>query len=104
MPNQQNSRHSLYFEAIIQLRPLKEEVFNFIVNHIDNRNDCEITQTKKLKTGIDIYVTSQKFARALGKKLKKTFKGTLKSTRSLHTQSRQTGKRLYRVTVLFRPD
>lgn len=95
--------HNLsYFEAIIQLRPYNTEVLNFVKKKIEKRENVEISKEVKLKTGIDLYLTSQRFARALGKKLKKTFKGKLVLTRKLHTISKKTGKPLYRVTVLFR--
>ena len=92
-----------YFEAIVQLRPFNDEVFRFIQNQIKKRNDVEITRVEKLKTGIDIYITSQRYARSLGKKLKDTFnKGELKISYKLHTRDRQTSKEKFRATVLFR--
>ena len=97
-----NSRHSNYYEAKIQLRPLKQNILDFIITHVKSRNDVSIAKIEKIKTGIDIYLTSQKFARALGKKLKKSFKGELKMSRSLHSTDRNTSKKLYRATVLFR--
>lgn len=97
-----NLPHSNYYEAIIQLRPLKQSILDFIITDIKKRDDVKITKIEKLKTGIDLYLTSQRFARALGKKLKKSFKGELKTSRSLHSTDRNTSKKLYRVTVLFR--
>lgn len=97
-----NIPHSNYYEAIIQLRPYKDKVVMFIRDQIEKREDVFITKELVLKTGIDFYVTSQKFAVALGRKLKKNFKGELKITRTLYTQNRQTSKKVYRVTILFR--
>ena len=53
-------------------------------------------------TGVDLYVTSQRFARALGKRLKKRFDGELVMSRQLFTRDFYTAKEVYRVTVLFR--
>jgi nonsense-mediated mRNA decay protein 3 len=93
---------SNYFEAIIQLRPYDEEIFNFLKKRIRKRDGVFITKVIQLKTGIDIYISSQRYARRLGQDMKKAFKGELKITRKLHTQSRETSKLLYRATVLFR--
>lgn len=91
-----------YFEGILQLRNPNEEVLNFIRNQFKNNEKAWIAKTEGLKTGIDFYVSSNRFLLSLGKKLKKSFKGELKTSRKLHTQNRLTSKRVYRVTVLFR--
>ncbi len=95
-------KHKNYFEATIQLRPYKIEVDSWIEKQINKREDVFISRKVKVKGGIDIYLSSQRFARALGNKLKKAFKGELKMSRTLFTQNRMTSKRVYRVTVLFR--
>lgn len=91
-----------YYQGILQLRNVNEEVIEFAYNQIRKRNDVAITNTIKFPNGVDLYLTSQKFIRALGKKLKESFGGGLKISSKLHTRSRQ-GKDLYRVTVLFKP-
>ncbi|MBU2634370.1 MAG: hypothetical protein KJ674_03925 [Nanoarchaeota archaeon] len=91
-----------YFEAILQLRPNKREILNFVKQQIDQREGVFIVKEVEQKTGIDLYLTSNKFALALGKLLKKKFKGIIKISRTLHTRHKQTGKLLYRVTVCFR--
>ena len=95
-------KHELYYEAIIQLRPANNQLLSYIDNQIEKRNDVFISKIDELKTGIDIYISSRKFAMALGKKLKKAFPGELKLSRTLFSQDRQTSKKIYRVTVLFR--
>lgn len=90
-----------YYEAILQLRPRNEEVLNYVLKQIEKRK-ASIARIDELKTGIDLYLSDQRFTRALGKRLKKVFKGELKSTRKLHTYNRTKGKKIYRVTVLFR--
>lgn len=97
------SMHSNYFEAIIQLRPAKKEVLDFVLDQI-KKNDIYVSKYNELKTGVDIYISSRKFANQLLRRLKKSFKGTSKVSKALHSQDRQTGKLKYRITVLFRPE
>lgn len=91
-----------YFQGILQLRDINDEMLAFVQNQIKKRSDVAITKTVKFPNGIDLYITSQKFIRILGKKLKDSFGGELKISSKLHTRSKQ-GKDLYRVNALFRP-
>jgi NMD protein affecting ribosome stability and mRNA decay len=93
-----------YYEGKLQLRNPNEEVINFIKNQFKNNDKVWVAKYETLKTGVDIYISSNRFLLGLGKKLKKSFKGELKTSRKLHTQNRQTSKQIYRVTVLFRLD
>jgi len=90
-----------YYEAILQLRPFDKKVLDYVYSQIIKEN-ITISREAKLKEGFDIYVSSSKFAIMLGKKLKKRFLGTVKTSRTLFTQNRLTSKRVYRVTVCFR--
>ena len=90
-----------YYQGILQLRDINEEIFSFVYNQIKKRGNIAITKTVKFPNGIDLYITSQKFIRILGKKLKDSFGGELKISSKLHTKNRQ-GKELHRVNVLFR--
>ena len=94
--------HPQYFEGILQLRNPTKEVLKFVKNQIEKRKDLFISKEIELKNGRDLYLSSQKFLRALGLKLQKRFGGQLKTSRKLHTISKKTGKKLYRVTVLFK--
>lgn len=91
-----------YYQGILQLRDVDEEALNFVRNQVKKREDVAITKIVKFPNGVDLYITSQKFIRILGKKLKESFGGELKISSKLHTKSRH-GKDLYRVNVLFRP-
>ena len=90
-----------YFQGILQLRDINEEIMNFVHNQLNKRKDVAVTKTVKLAKGIDLYITSQKYIKALGKKLKESFGGELKVSAKLHTRNKQ-GKDLYRVNVLFK--
>ena len=91
----------MYYEAILQLRPLDKKLIDFALQQIE-KSDCEIAKQEELKTGINLYLSSKKFAAILSKRLKKKFDGTIKVTRTLHTRDRQTSKNVYRITVCFR--
>ena len=90
-----------YYQGILQLRNINDEVIRFVNNQIKKRGDVAITKTVRFPDGVDLYITSQKFIRILGKKLKESFGGELKVSAKLHTRNKQ-GKDLYRVNVLFR--
>jgi len=93
--------HPQYYEGILQLRNPNKDVLKYVKNQIEKSN---VFTSKEilLKNGRDIYLSSQKFLRALAIKLQKRFGGQLKTSRKLHTVSKTTGKKLYRVTVLHR--
>ena len=95
-------RHVGYFEAILQLRPKEEKLYRFVLNRIAQRENVTIAKEVVLKTGVDMYLSDQRFARALGKTLKRQFKGKLTLSRKLHSRDRQTSRDIYRVTVCFR--
>ena len=97
------NRHPEYFEAIIQLRPASPEVVDFIACEIERREDVKISKLIDLKTGLDIYLTNQRFARStLAPMLKRKFDGVLTITKALYGRHRQTNKLIYRATILFR--
>lgn len=93
-----------YFQGILQLRNHNKEVIEFIKNQIKKagREDVYISKTVKVPGGIDLYLTSNKFLRSLGKKLKIVFNGELKESEKLFSRDRQTTKNIYRLNVLFR--
>ncbi|MFH1209562.1 MAG: NMD3-related protein [archaeon] len=91
-----------YFESILQLRPFNQEVLDYVIKKIKENGTVFISKEIQLKTGIDLYLSSNRFAIALGKMLRKRFKGTVKLSRSLYSRDKQTTKLLYRVTVCFR--
>ena len=91
-----------YYEAILQLRPADEKVKKFVLDKIAEKKRVFISKEVKLKTGVDLYISDQRFTQSLGKKLKKIFKGKLIKSRKIHTVDRQTSKMVYKVTVCFR--
>ncbi len=101
------SNNPNYFEAIIQLRPYDDKIYDFIEKELGTKraHGVFISRIEELKTGIDIYLSSQKFARSIGDQLRKHFKGwKLLVTKKMCTSDRLTSRDLYRATVLFRKE
>jgi NMD protein affecting ribosome stability and mRNA decay len=94
--------NSDYFEGILQLRNVTDEVVKFAVHEIESRKDSNISKLKKVKNGVDIYMAPQRFLRSLGIKLQGKFGGQLITSKRLHTRNRLTSRDVYRVNLLFR--
>ena len=90
-----------YYQGVLQLRDVNDEIISFVHNQIRKRGNVAITKIAALHNGVDFYITSQKFIRILGKKLKERFGGELKISSTLHTRNSQ-GKDLYRINAFFR--
>lgn len=91
-----------YYEAVLQLRPKDEKLLDFVREYVTNSKDCLIAREEAGKTGYDIRLTSQQFARTLIKELKNKIGGEVKVSTALWGINRQTSKKVYRVTFLFR--
>lgn len=94
--------HTDYFEGILQLRNIDNEVVEFAVKEIEKNENAYIAKVKKVTNGVDIYVSPQKLLRSLGNKLQNRFGGQLTVSTKLHTRSKETSRDLYRVNMLFR--
>lgn len=99
---QLSDKHVDYYEAIIQVRPKNIEVHNFIRDHVNARENCRISKEDILKGGIDFYLSSQRYALALGKKIREKFKTKNLISRQLYSINRNTSRKVYRVTILIR--
>ena len=93
-----------YYEAIVQLRPRDEELITYVRKQLLKTTKTYISKQIDKKFGIDLYLGSWRYAIALGRKLKRVFKGELIISRRLYGVSKETSKDLYRVTVLFRKE
>ena len=96
------SSNPQYFEGILQLRNCTDEVINFVRNLSLKSPTAYISKEEGTKNGVDFYLSDNKFLHSLGKKLRESFTGELKSSASLHTKDRQSSKDLYRLTILFK--
>lgn len=93
---------SNYFEGVLQLRSTLQEVLDFARSEITREGKAHIAKEKKLKNGVDFWVSSQHHLQNVGKRLKEKFGGILVISCRLHTKSHLTSKELYRVSVLFK--
>lgn len=91
-----------YFQGILQLRNPTQEIIDFVAKEIEKKKTAWIAKTENQKNGIDLYLSSNRLLKDLGKKLNTKFCGELIESSSLHTKSKQTGKDLYRGCILFR--
>jgi len=91
-----------YYEGILQLRNPSKDVIEFLNELVAERERVNIVKKEKAVNGFDLYFDNQRYMIAVAKKLQKRFGGELKITRKLYTLDRISGKRIYRVNVLFR--
>ncbi len=96
------SFHAEYYQSILQLRPANDELINFVESQVEKEKNVWISKKLITRNGVDYYLSSYKFARALGKKLKKSFRGELIESKKLFGRERQSSKLRYRGTVCFR--
>ncbi len=89
-----------YFEGYIQLRGCSKEVKAYVKKRMEEES-VSVASTTKHANGVDYKMSSNKFLLALAKELPKHFIGNVNISRRLHTQDRQTGKKIYRMTLLF---
>ncbi|MFH1210969.1 MAG: NMD3-related protein [archaeon] len=97
-----NSLHGAYWEGVIQVRPKDKEVIDFIRAQVKKKGGAKISKELYFKYGADIYITSHKIARDIGRKLKGAFKGDLVVTKKIYGYDNLKSKSIYRATVLFR--
>ncbi|MFH1770138.1 MAG: NMD3-related protein [archaeon] len=93
-----------YFESVIQLRPKDDELLYFVQKQVDNDSLVFISKVVASKQGYDVFLSSNKAALNIGRKLKKSFKGELKTSRKLFGRDNIRSKDLYRVSVCFRKE
>jgi NMD protein affecting ribosome stability and mRNA decay len=95
---------SEYFEGNLQLRNATSEIIAFVKNDLaeQEKNGVHIAKEKIKGDSADFKLSSSKYLRALGKKIKARFNGELTETSRLFSRNKQTSKDIYRTTVLFR--
>ena len=96
------NKNPQYFEGVLQLRNPTEEILDFVDKAIKKDENVWIAKKKEQKNGIDLYLSSNKFLKAIAKKLKNSFSGELIETSTLFSRNRLTQKELRRGCILFR--
>ena len=92
-------KHPGYYEAILQLRDVNQDVYDIVDQEI-KKAGIYVSILKKVTNGKDYYLADSKFTKKLGKSLVDTFGGEFKISAKLFTQ--KDGRDIYRLTVLFR--
>jgi NMD protein affecting ribosome stability and mRNA decay len=93
--------HIGYYQGILQLRNVDEDLINYVFDQFEKEN-LKIAKIKRLKTGIDIYSPSNKFSRKIAKKLLKMYGGETSASPTLFSRDSQTSKNIYRLNVLYK--
>jgi len=91
-----------YFEGVLQLRNLNEEVIRYIDSQLRKEPVIRIAKEIPQPGGVDLWLSSNKFLLKLAKGLNETFQGELKITSRLHTKNRLTSRNVYRMSVYFK--
>lgn len=106
-----SKRHGQYYEAIIQIRPgegeLSQETKSEIQEHVVSRikgpgpdGTSFISKVEDMHGGLDIYMGSNRDARAIAKELARRYGVKVNSSPKLHGKVK--GKEVYRITYLVR--
>jgi len=92
-----------YYEGILQIRNPKQEAIDYIHRDIAYNADQKVKITKMVehKNGIDIYLTSQKYAQAIAKRLHNEFGGSITLSSRVHTRDTKKNKDLKRISILY---
>ncbi|MDP3698404.1 MAG: NMD3-related protein [Nanoarchaeota archaeon] len=94
-----HGKHSEYYEAILQLRNVTDEIIVFVDKEIGKKN-IFVAKVKPVTNGHDYYLGNANLTKNLGKTLQEKYGGEFVVTATLFT--RKEGKPVYRLTVLFR--
>jgi NMD protein affecting ribosome stability and mRNA decay len=100
--DKQIDRHPKYFEGILQLRNPTQQIIDFVADTVDSKSDVWIARTVKQKDGVDIFLSSNKFLREIGRMLKTKFHGELLESKRIFTRNSYTSKDVYRGCILFK--
>jgi len=95
------AKHDKYFEGHLQLRNIDKELMRF-VRDFAFENNLNFVDEKRTKTSFDCKVSNNKAMLKLGNILVKVFSGYQLVTRKLYSQDKMSGKRIYRMTLLFK--
>ena len=90
-----------YFEGILQLRNVREEVVAYIESAVARADNVRITKSKDVKGGIDFELTDQQWLISFVHELQKEFGGVVRKSSKLHTYDHQRSKKVYRLTCLL---
>ncbi|MBW2996395.1 hypothetical protein KY332_03785 [Candidatus Woesearchaeota archaeon] len=93
---------SNYYEGNLQLRNVTKKIVKEARALVEMNKPAFIAKEVKFKNGKDLYLSSQKTMQVIAKTLQKKYGGEVKISRKLFGVRRQTSKKVYRLTVLYR--
>ena len=93
---------SNYYEGNLQLRNVTKKIIKEARALIEMNKPAFIVKEVKFKNGKDLYLSSQKTMQLVARTLQKKYGGEVKLSRKLFGVKRQTSKKVYRLTVLYR--
>ena len=99
MARSMEGKHGSYYEAILQLRDVSQEVIDFAEDEIA-RLKMHVAKVIPFKNGYDYLLSDNTLTRRIGKSLQTKFGGKIEETSSLWGVKKD--REVYRVTVLFR--
>jgi nonsense-mediated mRNA decay protein 3 len=106
-----SKKNTEYFEAILQIRNKNDNIIKEVLSELDliledeKKRSVFATKLLELKNGVDIYITSQKHVKEIGRRLYDIFGGEIKINEQLFSRNHLTSKNLYRINLLLRiPD
>ncbi len=96
---------SRYFEGILQLRDVDEEIVEFVRKDIGKNSSkgIAIVDEADAKNGIDLYLTDKKYIRKIAETLYERYGGEYKLNAQHFSLDKQTSKKIFRLNALFRP-
>ncbi len=89
-------------QAILQLRNPVKEVIRFTEEELEKNERTKVNEVAQVENGLDYYLTDKDEAVRIARKLQTKFGGEFVVSPKLYTYDSQSGKRIYRLTVLFR--
>ncbi len=98
---QESARSGGYFEAVLQLRNVAQDVVDFVLSSVEEHK-AFISKKEWLDHGVDLYMSDKKVTQKMGRLLQQKFGGMVKTSAKIFTRDRLTLKDVYRVTVLFK--
>lgn len=101
--NKCSTGQSSYFEGVLQLKNPTNEVMDYIDSQFKKieKKGIFVTDQKESKAMVELFITDQTYLKVLAQNIQKQFGGKLSMNETLFSHNRQSGKDLYRLTILL---
>ena len=99
---QKQEKPPQYFEGVLQLRDVTDEVIDWAHDEIIRVGRARIAKAKEVRGGADIYLSDQHYMQGLGRQLREKFGGILKISGRQFMTDHMTSRQIYRMAVLFK--